>query len=122
MNDAAFVQFRRLLLGVVVEVVIETGIAADLSGVTLAFEPESGFRFLWVDNWMRFRGWVRVPMHGPADPAMVHAVEERFAAVWPQIVGAFAAMPLVDRLAITRQGVIVTVGEVLEIRFDLEAD
>lgn len=122
MNDAAFHQFRRLLLGIVVEVVIETGIPADLSRVTLGFDGESGFRFLWIDNWMRFRGWVRMPMTGTATPEQTKAVQERFAAVWPEMLAAFAALPLVDRLSSTRDEVTVTVGEALEIRFDLEAD
>jgi hypothetical protein len=131
MNDPlAFAQFRRLLLGVVVEILhdLRGAVDADVSGMVAAFEPESGFRFLWFDNWMRFRGSVRVPLRAAPAPQAAAALQARFDAVWPEIVGALRGLPLADKLEITRQEVHVRVGDEgpagssLEIAFDLEAD
>lgn len=121
-DPRAFAQFRRLLVGVVVEILHDERIDIDLTGLETGFEPESGFRFLWFDNWMRFRGWVRAPLRAEPDAGTLGRLQQRFEAVWPEIVGALGAMPLADRLDITRQEVSVSAAGALEIRFDLEAD
>lgn len=122
MEERAFRQFRRLLVGVVVEVLGASGLPVDLGRLEVGFEPDSGFRFRWVDNWMRFHGWARAPLVGEVDPAGVARVHAEFEGVWPEIVGALHELPLADRLDVTRQVVSVTAGDALEIRFDLEAD
>lgn len=121
-HDALFVQFRRLLLGTMVEILRDSKLDIDLAGLTLGFDPESGFRFLWVDNWMRFKGFVRVPLRSPASDAEVEEVRSRFLAVWPEVLATIGTLPLADRLTSTRFEVTVAAGEVLDIQFDLEAD
>lgn len=121
-DPRAFAQFRRLLLGVVVEVLADGGVDVEVAGLRAEFSPESGFRMLWFDNWMRFRGTVRAPLRSPVGPAAAAEVRDRLGRVWPEIVGAVSVLPLADRLEIVRQEIEVTFGEALEIRFDLEAD
>lgn len=121
-DPRAFAQFRRLLLGVVVELLHDGGVDVEVSGLVAEFAPESGFRMLWFDNWMRFRGTVRAPLRTPLDELGRAALQARFEAVWPEIVAAVSTIPLADRLQITRQQVEVTADDDLWIRFDLEAD
>ncbi len=117
-----FVQFRRLLLGTMLEILRDSALDIDLQGLTLGFEPESGFRFLWVDNWMRFKGFVHVPLRKPASEAEVEAVRVRMHAIWPEVLATVGTLPLADHLDSTRHELTVTAGEALDIRFDLEAD
>lgn len=99
------------------------GVHADLSGLTWAFADETGFRFRWVDNWMRFRGHVAVPLLAPLGPDDVARLDRRFRAVWPDIVGAVATLPLADPLTIVRDQVVVAPGpSALTVSFDFEAD
>jgi hypothetical protein len=117
-----FVQFRRLLLGTMIEVLRDSSLDLDLSGLEVGFDPESGFRFLWVDNWLRFKGFVRVPLRKPATDEAIALVTQRVQGIWPEVLGTIGTLPLADRLESTRHDVVVTAGEALEIRFDLEAD
>lgn len=118
-----FAQFRRLLLGIVVEILRDARVDAELAGLEAAFEPESAFRFTWVDNWMRFRGGVTVSLRAPVDDATRAELQSRFEAVWTEIVDATHALPLADRLTVTRREVEVTAERGrLSLRFDLEAD
>ena len=117
-----FVQFRRMLLGTMLEILRDSKLDIDLSGLTLGFEPESGFRFLWVDNWLRFKGFVRVPLRKPASDVEVEDLRVRMLAIWPEVLATIGTLPLADRLECTKHEVTVTAGEALDVRFDLEAD
>ncbi len=98
------------------------GVHADLSGLTWSFADETGFRFRWVDNWMRFRGQVEVPLAAPLAARDLERLSARFLAVWPEIVDAVATLPLADPLTIVRNEVTVTVTPALRVAFDFEAD
>ncbi|MEZ4239736.1 MAG: hypothetical protein R3F59_26985 [Myxococcota bacterium] len=124
---AVLAQIRRFLLGIVVEVLHDEGIDVDLRRLEVAFGPDSGLRFAWFDNWMRFQGDVSAPLAAPLaaplDSAGTARLQARFDAVWPEIIAAVGTLPLADRLDITRQEVTVDTRDgTLRIRFDLEAD
>lgn len=106
-----------------IDVLRAEGVHADLSGLTWAFADETGFRFRWVDNWMRFRGHVAVPLLAPLGADDVARLTRRFRAVWPDLVGAIGTLPLADPLTIVRDEVAVSPeGAGLTVAFDFEAD
>lgn len=116
-------QFRRLLVGTVVDVLREEQVHADLAGLAYAFGPETGFRFRWVDNWMRFRGEVRVPLTAPVSAGDADRLRARFARVWPEILAGVGTLPLADPLQSTRDEVRVSADPAeLVVAFDFEAD
>ena len=122
-DPVAFAQFRRLLVGIVVELLQSQHIHADISGLQATFAPESGLRFLWFDNWMRFRGQIDIPLHPSATPPDQADLSRAFHAVWPEIIAALTSLPLADRLEIARNEVLVQISaETITIQFDLEAD
>ncbi|MCB9688435.1 MAG: hypothetical protein H6738_20845 [Alphaproteobacteria bacterium] len=122
-DDPVFVWFRRLLLGIVVEILRDEGVGVDVGAIRLSFTDRSRFRFLWVDNHLRFAGEVRARTDAPLDDERLASVRRRFDHVWPELLGALGALPLADRLDPVQQEVRVTVdrGELLVV-FDLEAD
>lgn len=122
MEPAVDLQFRRLLLGTVVELLRDEGVHADLAALRATFAPETGFRFRWVDNWMRFRGTVTVPLAAPLADGGVERLRARAAEVWPSILQAVGTLPLADPLSSVRQQVDVSATDVLVLEFDFEAD
>lgn len=122
-DDPVFVWFRRLLLGIVVEILRDEGVGVDVGALRLSFSDRSRFRFLWVDNHLRFAGEVRARTASALDDDRLARVRRRFDQVWPELLAALAALPLADRLDPVQQEVRVSVdhGELLVV-FDLEAD
>lgn len=115
-------QFQRLLLGTVVDVLRAERVQVDLSGLRYHFAPETGFRFRWVDNWMRFRGQVAAPLAAPLDESRRQQLQQRFLAVWPELLTAVGTLPLADPLTLSRNEITVAVGAELVVAFDFEAD
>jgi hypothetical protein len=111
-----------LLLGSVLDVLREERVDADLAASTWEFAPESGFRFRFVDNWMRFRGQVKAPLRTELTEEARLRLEARFAAVWGEILAAVRTVPMPDPLDATRCEVAVTAGAELTLAFDFEAD
>ena len=62
-------QFRRLLLGTVLEVLLEQGAALDATTLSIAFDPRSRFQVPRFDNYMRFSGSFQADVLAPLEPA-----------------------------------------------------
>lgn len=122
--DPLWVQFRRLLLGTVIEVLQDAGLDVDLGALSIAFDPGSAFNVPRLDNHMRFVGRFSAPVSddAPIDDARLAALDRALRAVWPDIVGV-VALPIGDRLTVSANHVDVRLeGGVLHVAFDLVAD
>jgi hypothetical protein len=115
-------QFRRLLLGTVVELLTDVGLEVRTSGLKLVFDERSVFEVPRLDNHMRFAGQVDVPVEGEVGDQQLTRLRDRLERVWPELL-AVVDLPVGDRLTATRNTIeLERVQDVLRIRFDLEAD
>ena len=125
--DSMWIQFRRLLLGTVVEILLEEGVQLEFPSLRIAFDGDSEFRVPRLDNYMRFTGSVKAVVLGGLDANSQARVDARLRAVWPEIVK-LLEIPVGDRLTEERNQVKLTrtAGpdgkSWLEIGFDLVAD
>ncbi len=125
-NTALWDQFRRLLLGTVVEALLEAGLAVEFSTLRISFGPDSAFRVPRLDNYMRFVGALEARLTGPAPAGAVEAARARLSQAWPALLSVLD-IPVGDRLTSERNHLTVRVdsgpaGAVLRVDFDLEAD
>lgn len=116
-------QFRRLLVGAVVEAFVEAGVEADLPTLTVRFDDESAFRVPRLDNYMRFKGQVSVRLRAPISPVARTRVLGRLRQVWPELLSVLD-LPIGDALTAERAEVQLVDGgdQELTVRFDLSAD
>lgn len=115
-------QFRRLLLGAVVESLLGHHIAVEFGSITIRFEDTSAFRVPRLDNYMRFAGTVTARLAGAPPPGAVGALEGALRGLWPELLGV-VELPVGDRLTSSHMHLVVTEAEgLLTVRFDLEAD
>jgi hypothetical protein len=116
-------QFRRLLLGTVVEALLEADVAIDFRSLEIRFDSESDFRVPRLDNYMRFKGLLAAQLSGdPPTSQIERQIDTKLQTVWPAILRV-ADIPIGDKLTIERNDIAVRiVGSKLEVRFDLEAD
>jgi hypothetical protein len=113
-------QFRRLLLGTLIEVLQAANADVDLRSVAIEFDQGSEFRVPRLNNYMRFVGSVEARLDTPlADIAVLRAQLDD---VWPSILSV-VVMPVGDKLTSTRNQTSADVaGDKLVIRFDMVAD
>lgn len=122
MNTPLWRQFRRLLLGAVVESLLPHGVDIDLRTLDLRFEDDSVFKVPRLDNYMRFVGAARGQLRAPVAEDVRLRLLADLRRVWPEIVSVLD-IPIGDGLTVDRHHVTVTTaGDWLEIRFDLSAD
>lgn len=115
-------QFRRLLLGSVIELLLEERVALDFQTVRIVFDEKSEFKVPRLDNYMRFSGSLTARLLSPLDETRRASIANRMRKAWPELLTVLD-IPVGDRLAETRNDVRVEVrNEIMEIRFDLEAD
>ena len=115
-------QFRRLLLGTVVEVFQEHGIQTDVATLELAFHDQSEFKVPRLNNYMRFKGHVNAPLDAPVAPSAQAALRRELLRVWPELLRV-VKIPVGDRLESERNEVKVSVvSDTLRVEFDLIAD
>lgn len=119
--------FRRVVLGTVVEVLVEEAVAVDLPSVEIAFDRESEFRVPRLDNYMRFKGHFRAALNAPVDAARLDRVRAHLVRVWPELL-ATIELPVGDKLTV-EHGHVHAEAETredgrpgLRVRFDLAAD
>lgn len=127
MNTAAlWTQFRRLVLGTVVELFVAEKLPLDVATLAIRFDPESRFDVPRLNNYMRFKGEVSGSLHGLPDLAALARVEAALLRVWPELLEV-VDLPIGDRLTPEKAAVRITVEadgarSHLRLRFDLEAD
>jgi hypothetical protein len=115
-------QFRRLLLGTVVEVFQEHGIQTDVATLELSFHDDSDFKVPRLNNYMRFKGHVRAPLDADVPSGALHAVRRDLLGVWPDLLQV-VKIPVGDKLTSDKNQVDVqVVSRELRVQFDLIAD
>jgi hypothetical protein len=115
-------QFRRLLLGTVVEALVAEGVTVVMPSVLMAFADGSVFHVPRLDNHMRFVGSFVAELVDVPDAAHVAAVHGHLVRAWPELL-ATIDLPIGDRLTSTRNDVSVRVdGGRVVVTFDLAAD
>jgi hypothetical protein len=123
MADRAWDQFRRLILGTVLELLLEERVPVDFTSIEVRFdEALSSFHVPRLNNYMRFVGGLEGRLSAPTAPELGARVRTRLLDAWPELL-ACVKIPIGDRLDLTRNDIQVSiVGERIVIRFDLEAD
>lgn len=122
MDDALWTQFRRLLLGTVIELLRDADIDVDLRTLDLEFDRSSRFQVPRLNNYMRFVGRVEGVADAPLDDDAVQRLQDRLDRLWPDLCGV-VVLPIGDNLTPTRNDIGLTVdGGFFALDFDLEAD
>lgn len=115
-------QFRRLLLGSVVEGMLEAGVAVDFASIRIRFDDDSVFRVPRLDNYMRFVGVLTATVREPPSPGALDRLRSALRGVWPELLSVLD-LPIGDALTTERSHIDVALaGDALTIRFDLSAD
>jgi hypothetical protein len=115
-------QFRRLLLGTVVECLLRTRVEVAFSSIWIAFDPESDFRVPRFDNYMRFKGTLTATLAAPPDGQALPALRDLLQEAWQDLLSVLD-LPIGDRLTAKRTQLdVVASDDQLRIHFDLEAD
>lgn len=122
-SDPKWVQFRRLLLGTVIESLLDAQVAVDFRSIRIAFDSKSEFRVPRLDNYMRFRGALTTRVTEPLTDEARSRLDASLRRAWPSLLQALD-LPVGDRLTSERNDIEVDLGEggKLTISFDLEAD
>jgi hypothetical protein len=122
-TDRKWTQFRRLMLGTVVECLRDAGVDVAFGSLRIEFDRSSEFRVPRFDNYMRFVGNVRATLTGPLDERAAAALASRLRDAWTELVAALD-MPIGDRLTPERSEIELQrpAPDELVVRFDLEAD
>lgn len=115
-------QFRRVLLGAVVESLLEAGVGVDFPTITVHFEDTSAFRVPRFDNYMRFTGVIRARVLAPPSAGALATLQAALRRIWPELLS-IIELPIGDTLTNERMVLdVAMVGDVLTVRFDLAAD
>lgn len=115
-------QFRRLLLGSVVEGLLDAGVAVDFASISIRFDDASVFRVPRLDNYMRFVGVLTATVREAPSPAALDRLRAALRTLWPELLSVLD-LPIGDALTAERTHIDVTLaGDALTIRFDLSAD
>ncbi len=115
-------QFRRLLLGTVVEVLLEHDVEVDFKSIEITFDRESKFNVPRLNNYMRFKGSLRARAMNEVPPHTQRALSNSMRSTWPALLKV-VDIPIGDRLTPERTHVQVGITEsILVVAFDLEAD
>lgn len=115
-------QFRRLLLGSVVECLLDAGVAVDFATIHIEFTDDSVFRVPRLDNYMRFVGSVTATPTAPPPAHRLARLQELLEECWPELLSTLD-IPIGDRLTADNTHIRATVsGGRLTVQFDLSAD
>lgn len=114
--------FRRLLLGTVIEALLEEKVQLDFRSLQIVFSDTSIFNVPRLNNYMRFQGHVTATLLGGLDASQITRLEDRLRKAWPELVSALD-LPIGDRLTNDRNDVRLRIeGNHLRVDFDLIAD
>jgi hypothetical protein len=116
-------QFRRLILGTVLELLLEEQVPVDFTTVQIRFdESRSAFKVPRLDNYMRFVGTLTANLTRPFSASDLPRIQKRLLEAWPDLCGVLK-IPVGDRLEPTINRIELRLdGNRLELSFDLEAD
>ena len=116
-------QFRRLIFGTVLELLLEERVPVDFSSVQIRFdERESAFKVPRFDNYMRFVGTLEAKLTESQGPGVAGRVQARLLTAWPDLLKV-VKLPIGDSLDLTKNEIVVEIRDgSLRISFDLEAD
>ncbi len=119
-------QFRRLLLGTVVEALLAAQVALDFQSITIDFDDRSRFQVPRFNNYMRFAGALEADLLSPLPAGAVVGLQRQMEKAWLELLAAIE-LPVGDRLDNEKAHVVVEVlptdrGHHLKVAFDLEAD
>jgi hypothetical protein len=121
-SDPKWVQFRRVILGTVIDCLREAKIDVDVPSIQLSLDESSKFQVPRLDNYMRFKGSFVAQSSAPISPAALDVFRRGISGAWASLVG-IIDIPLGDRLTPDRSDVQIKLdAETLRIDFDLEAD
>jgi len=113
------VWFRRLLVGLVVEMLQERGIVGVWVEVT--FSDDSEFGYPRLDNTLRFLGTATLRL--PSAAALPGDLQDGLQAAWAALVEQVDVIPFGDRLTVSPSTVeVVAEGTEVVVHFDLRAD
>ena len=120
-------QFRRLLLGTVVEVLLDEGVVVDFATLRIAFSDGSEFHVPRLDNYMRFVGKLEARLMSRPEPTTLRRLEHALQGTWPDLLEVLD-IPIGDRLTPEKNRIEISVFEgdggadILRVAFDLVAD
>ena len=116
-------QFRRLIFGTVLELLLEEQVPVDFTSVRIQFdEDKSKFEVPRFNNYMRFFGTLEAQLTLPQGPEVAPRVRARLLTAWPDLLKV-VKLPIGDSLDLTKNVIgVEIVGSALRISFDLEAD
>ena len=124
--DLQWTQFRRLLLGTVLESLLDQGARVEFSSIAIDFSDQSRFHVPRFNNYMRFVGTLTADLAAPLSPAAPAALERALMDSWHELLKSIE-LPVGDSLTnedSSVQVVVVLKGAAwsLTVSFDLEAD
>ena len=122
--ELQWIQFRRLLLGTVIEALLAEGAALEFASIAIAFDPKrSRFDVPRFNNYMRFAGQLTADLVQPLEAAASARVERGLLRAWDELLRSIE-LPVGDKLTNEKSEVRVTcaAGTALTVAFDLEAD
>ena len=123
--SAMWNQFRRLLLGTVVESLLDEDLSIDFRTLRIQFSEQSEFRVPRLDNYMRFHGELHADLLAPPAAGAEARLEATLRKAWPELL-AVLDIPIGDRLGDEKNHIDASfeAGSPARVvvRFDLEAD
>lgn len=121
-SDPRWVQFRRVILGTVIDCLREAKIDVDVPTIQLSLDESSKFQVPRLDNYMHFKGTFVARSSAPIAPPALDVFRRGISGAWAALVG-IVDIPIGDRLTPDRSDVQIKLdGDTLRIDFDLEAD
>jgi len=125
-NSAMWHQFRRLILGTVVEYLLDHKVQIVFETISITFHSESDFRVPRLNNYMRFKGDLQAKLLSEMTPTKVLELERGVRETWPELLKV-VDIPIGDRLTSEKNHVKVSETGAsddrrLLIEFDLIAD
>lgn len=119
-------QFRRLLLGTVVEVLLEQQTRLEFTTVRIAFDEQSVFQVPRFNNYMRFAGALEAELIDPLSEMRRRDAEQAMKQCWIDLLKSIE-LPVGDRLTSEKSEVSISVTDGsgagrLRVAFDLVAD
>jgi len=119
-------QFRRLILGTVVEHLLDNKVQVAFETIAISFHKDSDFRVPRINNYMRFKGDLKAMLVSEITQVTILELERGVKETWPELLKV-VDIPIGDRLTSEKNLVRVTTvdeaaGKRLIIEFDLIAD